>query len=563
MVDESLYLTTNEAALAVVATGMKKSRLRLDTLIVNSFMGGVLFTTGGMLHEVVQARCREMYKDNPGLIQLIQGLVYPIGLFYVVIMGVDLFNSNILFFSVALARNAVSILDLFISWFVSWWFNLIGTIFVCYIICDYSHVTRSDAFILGSIEILMQKAEYSFTQTLLKGMAGNFFVCLAIYLQLMAKPLHVKFLLMLLPVFTFVTMGFTHSVADMFMLIIGLINGAPISVGKVAWKIFLPGALGNMIGGSFFGLVVPWYLHIYVVERDLKLLKLPKYDVRDEQPELNQDSRVVRQRAPSVVDEYEEDIPLQDEKLNADNGADISSSSSELHNSLPPQAIYEPSFHNLSKVSSRATAASRFSTKSRRWKERSPPNVFPVYGMGPPLERERSIASGRDLGYSDDNDRNSTQTMDDDTPGASAEFIGNQLKRALTRRGTSTTKSDLESQKITPTLTRPRPSVAPTRLKRFSLSSTKNQSYKNNLGDLNAKMDKAGIPKRSAEAANEAAGISQYSMTQQRTPTRINNLVPVDPIEEFSTSADQTPIDGASFNVAPYEPSIRLNDSNE
>ena len=67
----------------------------------------------------------------------------------------------------------------------------------------------------------------------------------------MAKPLHVKFLMMTLPVFTFVSFGFTHSVADMFVIVIGLINGAPVKVATVAWKLFLPAALGNMVGGSF------------------------------------------------------------------------------------------------------------------------------------------------------------------------------------------------------------------------------------------------------------------------------------------------------------------------
>ncbi|KGK32416.1 hypothetical protein JL09_g6977, partial [Pichia kudriavzevii] len=33
----------------------------------------------------------------------------------------------------------------------------------------------------------------------------------------MVKPLHVKFLMIFLPIFTFVSMGFSHAVADMFM----------------------------------------------------------------------------------------------------------------------------------------------------------------------------------------------------------------------------------------------------------------------------------------------------------------------------------------------------------
>ena len=39
------------------------------------------------------------------------------------------------------------------------------------------------------------------------------------------------------------------------LVTMGLINGAPISVGKAAWKVFLPGAIGNIIGGSFLELL--------------------------------------------------------------------------------------------------------------------------------------------------------------------------------------------------------------------------------------------------------------------------------------------------------------------
>lgn len=420
-VDESLYITTNEAALAVVATAMKKARLLLDTLIVNSFVGGLLFASGGMLHVFVQSNLVGFQEsNNPGIISLLQGSLYPIGLFYVVILGVDLFNSNILFFSVGLARGAVSVIDLIISWMVSFWFNLVGNIFVCYIICNYSHVTKSANFIEGSKAIVLEKASFSFVETLIKGMAGNFFVCLAIYLQLMVKPLHVKFFALALPIFTFVTMGFTHSVADMYILIIGLINGAPISVGEVAWKVFLPGAIGNMIGGSFFGLVIPYYLHIVVVEKDIHLLKLPRYEYRDEQPELNQDSRVIRiiphetsstqgynnsavdsaiQRERDDTDsinnnECAVDDDYTDEKLN-DSTGDTSRSGS-LTRFPPPEGLTRnESFSNVSMQTSRLSGISRYNTRTNRRGERvvgrSPKNVFPVYGMGPPLNREKVL----------------------------------------------------------------------------------------------------------------------------------------------------------------------------
>ncbi|ODV81871.1 Formate/nitrite transporter [Suhomyces tanzawaensis NRRL Y-17324] len=429
MPDESLYLTTYETALAVVATAMKKARLRLDTLVLNSLMAGILFSTGGMLHVNVQAGAPELLQLNPALVQLLQGLVYPIGLFYVVVMGVDLFNANVLYFSVGLCRGAVSVLDLCTSWFVTWWFNLVANIFVCYIICNYSHVTQHENYVRGSVEILMAKAEYSFVDTMLKSMAGNFFAALAIYLQLMAKPLHVKFLMMTLPVFSFVSMGFTHSVADMYMVIIGLINHAPISVGTVAWKIFLPGVIGNIIGGSFFGVAV-WYLHLVVVERDQAALNLPVYEARDEQPDLNMDSRVVRVKSHDYPEEF-------DEKSRLDEVPDMNNASGG-----------ENQF--LRRIS---TTLSRGSTRTLNKVGRSPKNVFPVYGMGPPLEKENSVAAGHYTTVDDtyDNDAYSAYTARENLDTTSAEFIGDQIRRVLTRR--SSKARDFEAR-IEPSLMR-------------------------------------------------------------------------------------------------------------
>lgn len=442
------YSTSNEAALAVVATSMKKARLPIEVLLVNSFMGGLLFTTGGMLAMIIESYNPGLKENNPGIVVLLQGLAYPIGLFYVVITGTDLFNSNILFFSVGLVRGAVSILDLIISWTVSYGLNLIANIFVCYIICNFSYISQKEDFVKGSIDAVMQKASFSFVNNLIKGMAGNFFVCLAIYLQIMSRPLHVKFLMLVLPIFSLVSIGFTHSVADMYVLLIGLINNAPISVGKVAWKIMLPGAIGNMIGGSFFGMVIPWYLHLYCVERDQKELNLPQYDARDEQPQINSDSRVVKNR-PIITEEFEEvpeSYPLKSEKH------DDSSLSSENNTSVAPleQLVDDIQYPgNLVKVSSRASGISRFSAGSARYTPKSPRNVFPVYGMGPPSGRERSIASGTNIN-SIDEDLESIRTaksdLRSDNDSKSARYIGDHVKNLFSGFASNKQNRDIESQ---------------------------------------------------------------------------------------------------------------------
>lgn len=418
--DDNHYLTTYEASLAVVATGMKKARLKPDTLLINAIIGAMLFSVGGMLNLLVHSMLPGIMNNNPGLLRFLQGSFYPIGLFYVVVMGAELFNANVLFFTVALCRRGISVLDLLINWFITWWFNLVGNIFVGYIISHYSNTTSSDAFIEGSHELLASKVEYSFVQNMIKGIAGNFFVSLSIYLQIMAKPLHVKFLMLYLPIFTFISLDFTHCVADMYIVIIGKINHSSAPWGEICWKLLLPGTIGNIIGGAFFGIVVCWYMHIYVVERDKKELNLPQYEFRDQQPELMQDSRVVRQKDPVFHDDVQKD---NEEKHSLSDSNDSSQTEMlETQSNLEPRPYLETHASAISRLSNRR--------KNSLSSIRSPKNVFPVYGMDEPLTRERTIAGDHA------HDQEVTDEVDDDNDGNAneARSIGSQLVRMFTTR---------------------------------------------------------------------------------------------------------------------------------
>lgn len=563
MSDDTYYITPHEAALAVVATAMKKARLRLDTLIINSILGGVLFSAGGMLHTCAQAENQELWNTNPGIVHLLQGLVYPIGLFYVVIMGADLFNSNILYFSVGVCRGAVTILDLAISWTVSWFFNLGANLFVCYVICYLSGALTSESYVTGTIQIAMEKEACSFIQTFLKSIAANFCVCLAVYLQLLAKPPHVKLILMALPVFTFVTMGFNHAVADMFLVPMGMFNGAPISVGTFIWKLLIPAALGNALGGSVFGITVPWYLHLVVVERDRKLLNLPKFEAKDEQPELEMDSRVVR-----VPSEKEEMDSSDQDEINQGENYDPVSYRPQAPRLSPQNTRTSGSLYRVSRNMSRLS--------QKKHKLSSPPGVFPVLGMGRPLSRERTIASSndRDEGDSDDiinspddlslaSDRDSTldrfsrrssakinqkerQQLEEEEYkreggyNARENSLGANLKRVLSRKRTDTME-DIESAMDQGEKT-PVHKNSGTSLMR-SISRSLGQIPPDNANDYSRRLSSHNITPRAANASDNIAGIDNYDMRDAyQNPPRRPSIAHAPSSIRTSTSNSRIPL---------------------
>lgn len=59
-----------------------------------------------------------------------------------------------------------------------------------------------------------------------------------------------KMLGIFLPVSMFVTLGFEHSVANMFLIPQGMLNGAQVSVSQFLLNNILPVTLGNIVGGA-------------------------------------------------------------------------------------------------------------------------------------------------------------------------------------------------------------------------------------------------------------------------------------------------------------------------
>ena len=190
--DDSMYITPHEAALEVVATAMKKAIIRLDILILNSILGCIQFSSGGFLYVGFHAENPVLLQNNPGVANFVGAVLFVIGLFYVVIMDADLFNSNILFFSVAFFHDAVTVYDVAIFWFVSLLGNIAGNLFMTYVFLYLSGSGATKNWSEGSRKVLEDKASFTYIQTFLKGIAGNLYVCLAVYLQLMAKSIHVK-----------------------------------------------------------------------------------------------------------------------------------------------------------------------------------------------------------------------------------------------------------------------------------------------------------------------------------------------------------------------------------
>ena len=91
-----------------------------------------------------------------------------------------------------------------------------------------------------------------------RGILCNFLVCIAVWMASAAKSVPGKILAVFFPIMTFVVAGFEHSVANMTVLTLGLLNPAGMAVSLSGYGYnLLWVTLGNIVGAVLF-LAIPY-----------------------------------------------------------------------------------------------------------------------------------------------------------------------------------------------------------------------------------------------------------------------------------------------------------------
>lgn len=246
---------------AVCSAGSAKARLALPKQLVLGFLAGVFVALGGLLAIVVGQGSPELAKANPGLAALAFGAVFPLGFILVAIVGAELFTENCAALTSACLVGAAKWRALLRNWGVVYVGNFIGSLFVALFLAYWSGIVNGGDLGKAAAGIAEAKVNLGWWQVLLRSIGCNWLVCLAVWLAIASDDISGKILGIWFPIMAFVTLGFEHSVANMFFIPLGMFNGANVSVGQFLWNNLVPSTLGNIIGGA--GLVGWLYWWIY------------------------------------------------------------------------------------------------------------------------------------------------------------------------------------------------------------------------------------------------------------------------------------------------------------
>ncbi|KAK0663899.1 putative transporter [Cercophora samala] len=229
--------TPKETAELMSRIGAVRGRARPDKIFFSAFMAGCLvsFTSAS----AVIATASPWFQENaPGLIRMISGLIFPSGIVMILISGSELFTGSNMITGISWMHGRLPLKKLLLHWFLCFWGNMAGALFVMSIIVGYGGVFDNEIFKKQAIaNAQLKQITPQWHQIFLRAIGCNWLVCLSCYLGLQAKDVTSKVAGMWWPIFAFVTMGLEHVVANMFFIPIGIFLGAPgISVGLYIWK---------------------------------------------------------------------------------------------------------------------------------------------------------------------------------------------------------------------------------------------------------------------------------------------------------------------------------------
>ncbi len=244
-------MTEDSVGEAASVAETKVAYLRNNPLgyLVLSMLAGVYVGFGIVLIFAIGA---PLIAANSPAAKLAMGASFGIALSLVIVAGAELFTGNNMFMTIGLLRRTVSPSGLALVWVFSFAGNLLGALGLAWL------VARSGVFggapHLAVIEnAVSTKMQLPFDTLFYRGLLCNWLVCLAVWTALRSKSEAGKLVMIFWCLFAFIAAGFEHSVANMTLLAIGLLqpHGAGVSMAGFVHNM-VPVTLGNIAGGGIF-----------------------------------------------------------------------------------------------------------------------------------------------------------------------------------------------------------------------------------------------------------------------------------------------------------------------
>lgn len=190
--------------------------------------------------------------------EILGAAVFPIGLISIYLLNAELVTGNALTMTLGYLNKKIKIKDIVFNWTIIAISNLIGAVIIAYL---FGHVVglTEGAYLKETLNIANAKVNNTAFSMMLSGIGANIFVCLAVWIGNSSKSFSGRIFGLWFPVFTFIVIGFQHSVANAFVIPAAIFSGSSQITVLQFFMNFLFVLLGNIIGGAFI-VAIPAYI---------------------------------------------------------------------------------------------------------------------------------------------------------------------------------------------------------------------------------------------------------------------------------------------------------------
>ena len=253
-----------EIAERVESVGVTKARLPLLSQIALGVLAGGFIGLGALYSTLVTSDTTLSFAVS----RVLGGLVFSLGLILVVVAGAELFTGNNLL-AMAWASQRITTRELLRNWLVIYCANFAGALGLVALVFLSNHWQLNGTAVgIQAVKIAAAKAALPFGEAFFKGMLCNILVCLAVWLALAGRSIVDKICAIIFPISAFVAAGFEHSVANMYLIPLGILLKDKVAVAgseqlnwNGLWTNLLPVTLGNIAGGSVMVTLVYFFIY--------------------------------------------------------------------------------------------------------------------------------------------------------------------------------------------------------------------------------------------------------------------------------------------------------------
>lgn len=271
-------LVPPEMAVKAEEVGVAKANFGPRKLLVLGVLAGGFIAMGAIFATTVITGTKDVWPY--GVVRLLSGAVFSLGLILVVIGGAELFTGNNLIV-MAWASKKITTAKLLRNWVIVYIGNFVGSIGMAVLLFLSGQYKFSGGGVGAvALGIANAKVQLGFVEALVLGILCNVLVCLAVWLTMSARTTVDKIAAIVFPITAFVAAGFEHSVANMYFISVGLfikswapeafwtqVSMTPGDFPQLTWSAFLvdnllPVTIGNIFGGAVLVGAVYWAIYL-------------------------------------------------------------------------------------------------------------------------------------------------------------------------------------------------------------------------------------------------------------------------------------------------------------